>query len=1567
MTKKNNSLTVVGIGASAGGLEALRQTLPSLPDQEDIAYIIVQHMDPHHQSMLVSLLVSSTVMKVREAENNLIIQPNQIYITPSGFDITLEGEKLVLRKTEALIGPRPSIDRFMISLANQKGERAVGIILSGTGSDGAHGMKAIKAGGGITIAQKPETAKYEGMPKSAIRTGSIDLILPTESIGSELVSILHSPLLVSGASAIIVAPDDMGELLALLRKHTGYDLSGYKENTVQRRIKRRLAVHKLKDLKEYVAYANENPADLQALVKDIWISVTSFFRDRQAFDALEKIIPGLVDKRADNQPIRVWVPGCASGEEAYSLAILFAEHFGETFGNTNLQFYATDVDADVVAQARKGVYPAASLENIDKNIIEKYFIQDNGSYRVIKSIRERIVFAKQDIINDPPFSRLDLIACRNLLIYFQASLQSRVLKMFHYVLKSGGVLFLGKSESVAQCANLFQPIAKKWRIFRREGITHKIATPYQEKNLPGSEFGRSLLNQNTKVELSLREIVNHAITNFFGPPAVLINNRLELIYVRGDASKYFQIGEGSTGLSVLDLVRPELRSVLRTSIHRAQREHITVISKKNRAHLPEGNRLYTNLHVHPLDFEGVPDGFLLVAFEEEAAPGLNQQHESSDTESIHDQRIIELEHELAAAYERLQTTVEELETSNEELQSLNEELQSANEELQSTNEELVTSNEELQATNEELSTVNQELQVKSAELAEANSDLENVFRRMNIPFIVIDKEMKVRRFTPSVDSLFNIMPGDQGQVITNLGTRVTIPDFRQLLDNVLKNGKTTNHTIASETKIYEFKIYPYYEEDKTISGALLTFYDMTSVYQREQEFQALAENAPDIVARYDLQLRHLYLNKTIETYTGRNKDEFIGKTNRELGMPEKLCQIWEDEIRKPLSTYKQHIFEFDFPASDGTKHFESRVVPEFSTDGRVKSLLLVSRDITMQKLYLLELDDTLRSISDGFFSLDSELRFTYFNEAAGKLLNRDPADVLCKNIFDAFPEAAGSVFEEQYRDAMELGQNRVFETFFEKEPYRNWYSVRVYPKDNGISVYFQVITAQKQAENEIKHHKEMLQAIIDNAPVMITMFDEQTNVLMVNRAFEKNSGWTQDEINTVDIMEKCYPAPEYRAEVLQYMQNATTEWREIEMTTKAGVAIDTIWSNVKLDDNTQIGIGLDITDKKKIEDSLREKQKTESLGILAGGIAHDFNNILTVILGNAELAKGDLPESSPIKYFLKAILQAGNRATELVQQILTFSRNQKVDKQALKSSPIIIEALKFIRSTLPTTVEINEDIGSDCGLILANETNIHQLIVNLCTNAIHAMEDEKGELSVKLAQVQLSQADLQGQSGFSAGPFVELSVEDSGCGMDKETMAQIFDPYFTTKEVGKGSGLGLAVVHGIVQSCGGFIQVKSNPGSGSQFQVYFPVIEAQSNDDIKKEKENLSTAPYIETILFVDDEEAIVNMNKQLLERYGYKVVGVTSSETALSIFRTSPQKFDLVITDQTMPRLSGAGLAGKMLEIRSDIAIILCSGYSTVITDKEAKLLGIKKFLMKPVEKALLLSAIREVVDDDK
>lgn len=1066
----DNKLILVGIGASAGGLEALRKLLPGLPVDADLVYVIVQHLDPKHRSMLTKLLAPQTELSVQEVTDGQALEPRNIYITPSGYDVVIKGEQLYLRQSNNALGPKPSVDMFFTSMAEELGERAVGLIMSGTGSDGAHGMRAIKGGGGITMVQDPTTAKYNGMPQAALDTGNVDLVLAPENIGPELVALLRSPLMAPQKRPVVTEPDAMERLLSLIRGQNGADFTGYKSNTIDRRVARRIALHKLSDVREYLAFTEKHPEELDSLAKDILISVTSFFRDDDAFQALARIIPVLLEGKQPGDNIRVWVPGCATGEEAYSISLLFAKELGENFESYNLNIFGTDIDAEAIVQARRGLYPEASLVNIPPALVERYFRRHDNFYQVSKSLREHIVFAKQDVIHNPPFSRLDLVSCRNLLIYLNSELQQKLIPLFHYALNPNGFLFLGKSESVGPFNNLFEPVDKRWRIFRRkEGMRPAYAAMPGHRQLIGTQVAGKGPG---KRAFSVQQIAHQAVNEMMGVSAVVIDDRQELIHVIGDAGRFMHLPQGDAGLNIMDLAVDQIRPSLRAAIHKANREQVKVSSRKIRWDQNSETTSYLDMHVQPVNVEGAPNGLTLIVFEV-SEPTPATKVDPQEPPDSRDQRIAELEQELAASREHLQTTTEELETANEELQSLNEELQSANEELQSSNEELETSNEELQATNEELTTVNEEMSVKSAELSQANADLENILTRMGIPLIVVDEALRVRRFTPAAANLFHLIKGQRGQAITTVGTNLNVHGLGDILEEVIEDGVTSKLLVEGGSRYYEMRAYPYVEEDGTHSGVIITFYDQTDNHRREQAFKALADNAPDIVARFDRQLRHIYVNHSVTKVTGKSPEYFLGKSNRDLGMPDDLCELWDTTIKGVFEKGEEMIARFSYPSPSGNMEIETRMVPEFDPEGNVATVLAVGRDITrlltaeaLADQTVKRLQELLNSITDGFFSLDREFKVTFFNKAAGKLLHCDPKDVLGIPLFDAFPVARGSIFEEKYHQALERGEELSFETYFEHVPYDEWYNVRVYPSEDGITVFFRVVTQEKFAKEE---------------------------------------------------------------------------------------------------------------------------------------------------------------------------------------------------------------------------------------------------------------------------------------------------------------------------------------------------------------------------------------------------------------------------------------------------------------------------------------------------------------------
>jgi two-component system, chemotaxis family, CheB/CheR fusion protein len=692
------------------------------------------------------------------------------------------------------------------------------------------------------------------------------------------------------------------------------------------------------------------------VLKDILISVTGFFRDAEAFQALKRALVQLLRTKTNGDTIRIWVPGCATGEEAYSIAILLHEQLDKEVNRYNIQIFGTDLDQDAIFRARKGFYPSSTVVDMDPELVDKYFISADNTVQVIKSIREMIVFAKQDLTQDPPFSHLDAISCRNLLIYFNSSLQKKIVPMFHYILNPGGLLFLGKSESIGQFADLFVPIAKKWKIFQHRDTLRTPVVDFglgkhpRYKNRGGIE-----LSPKGK-ETPVKQIFAESVINTMGNCAVMIDERQEIMFVHGNVGPYLTLAQGEIGLNILNMARPGLRLDLRALIHKATRENRVVRSNKIRFK-HEGQVHQVILHAGPAAVHTPPANLTLIMFEE-IAPLAESEQEALSEETPYDPRVVELEQELAAAREHLQTTVEELETTNEELQSLNEELQSANEELQSSNEELETSNEELQSTNEELTTVNQELQVKSSELAEANTDLQNILKRSGMAMIIVNKDLKITRFTPMVSRFFQITASDCGQVITTIPSEVSLPDLRSTLLAVIDSGKDWEQEIDLDSDHYLMYIKPYLDESSHPAGAMLTFVDMSAVRKSDVALQesnaylrAIFDNVFDGIVVADEKGIIESLNPAAERIFGFTSEDAVGQ-NLTLLQPEPYRSEHDQYTKNYLETGQSRVIgigrKLKGKRKDGRTFSMELAVTEMRVNGRRKFVGII-RDLGAAK------------------------------------------------------------------------------------------------------------------------------------------------------------------------------------------------------------------------------------------------------------------------------------------------------------------------------------------------------------------------------------------------------------------------------------------------------------------------------------------------------------------------------------------------------------------------------------------------------------------------------------------
>lgn len=839
---------IVGIGASAGGLEAFTELLDVLPANTGMGFVFVQHLDPKHVSILTELLQRHTQMPVQDATEGIRVEPDHVYVIPRNKHMGMKGGVLTLTPRVDSPIPHMPIDPFLKSLAEDQKTKAIGVILSGNASDGALGMMAIKAAGGITFAQSSETAKYDGMPRSAISSGCIDFVLPPKEIAQELARLRQHPYIspapAKGQQELTPAAlASVGRILSLLRGATGVDFTYYKPSTIRRRILRRMALKQIGDLDRYILRLRSDAAELRALYDDILINVTEFFRDPEVFEQLKKVVfPNIAPPSQSPSPVRIWVPGCASGEEVYSLAIALLEYLGERSHEVSVQIFGTDISESALEKARSGTYAPAVVQDISGERIRRFFTKVDSNYQVGKRIREMCVFARQDLLKDPPFSRLDLISCRNVLIYLGPVLQKRVFPIFHYALKPGGYLLLGSSETIGVHSELFSLEDKKAKIYkRRPGLSRpNLEFPAaEEREAPA--LARPRAEEWSETDL-LRE-ADRIVLGKYSPAGVVVDGNLNAVQFRGRMAPYLEPSAGMASLNLLKLAREGLAVELRNAFHKARRDNAPVRREGVRVRRNGG---FVRVNVEVLPFKKAPgrDPRYLVLFEEMEREPLASAAEKSKKRrapAAGEREAQELRQELVATREYLQSVIEELESSNEELRSANEEIQSSNEEMQSTNEELETAKEELQSSNEELNTVNEELQTRNAQLAQAGNDLLNLLGNVNIPIVMVGNDLRIRRFTPVSQRLLNLIPTDVGRPLKDINLNLDIAKLDREVAEVIETLSPKVAEVKDMSgRLYSLRIRPYRTEDNKIDGAVIVLVDLDP---SRMSMEALAEHA----------------------------------------------------------------------------------------------------------------------------------------------------------------------------------------------------------------------------------------------------------------------------------------------------------------------------------------------------------------------------------------------------------------------------------------------------------------------------------------------------------------------------------------------------------------------------------------------------------------------------------------------------------------------------------------------------------------------------------------------------
>jgi two-component system, chemotaxis family, CheB/CheR fusion protein len=1171
---------VVGLGASAGGIAPLQQFFGDMDPKSGLAFVVVMHLSPEHESQLASVLQQKTAMPVTQVTESVRVQPNHVYVIPPNHQLSFEDSTLGLLPPQQPLGRRVTIDLFFRTLAHAYGQRAVCVIMSGTDSDGVIGLRHVRAQGGLTIVQDPNEAEHDSMPVTAISTGMVDWVLPVEKMAPKLLEFVQNenrmrlpPEVPEATEPDVKITDAPGgetvsdetrdpkdeeaitEVLRDVRAHTGHDFNHYKRATVLRRIARRMQVNSIESIPRYLDFIRTHTVETRALLQDLLIGVTHFFRDREAFAALEAHVPQLFAGKKKDEEIRVWVAGCATGEEAYSVAMLLSEHAARLGRPAGFQIFATDIDEQAIAEARDGLYPSMIEADVSAERLREFFARDHGRYRVRKDIREKVLFAAHNLLHDAPFSRCDLICCRNLLIYLTTKAQAQVFDIFHFSLRSGGLLFLGGSENNSEAQALFSPLDPKHRLFVRRSTprpTWKVPivpvrqpgpTPLrQRRNLPAlthasAQDATAYGHPEQRAGQARREVLfgelHLRLLEQYGPPSVVVNQSQEIVHLSGTAGRYLKFAAGEPTADVVKVINPALQVELRTALFRASQTKEPVYTAAQQVEVGGRTELVA-LEVRPMNAGDEAQGFFLVLF--------HRPRETSEPSPIAPALPLgeEAEEEIQLLKQQLSATVEQYEASNEELKASNEELQAMNEELRSATEELETSKEELQSVNEELTTVNYELKSNVEELSRANSDLNNLMSSTDIGTIFLDRQLRIQRFTPSAQKIFNIIPSDMGRPLSDITSGLRYEGFIGDAEKVLHDLVTIEKEVqvGEDGSWFLTRIAPYRTSEDRIAGVVATFIDIARRKEAENQLRSAAVRYQTL---FELVPVAVYLTDTegnIQEYN-HHAVELWGRKPRPQ---EKFCgafQILDPEGRPmpPEASPMARVLQGEtVPASDleivvqqddGTRR-NVLVAPRTLRDdrGRILGAINCLHDITARKQaedLLKASEERFRTVADNvpqvIWTNDPEGRPNYFNrhwyEYTGLSLEESMGPGR-QSIVHPMDAAATTVRWEEC-----LAQGRVFEAEYRlrrKDGVYRWFIGRSVPlrEDGELLSWFGTATDiedLKQAEGALRETEERFRLLVEGArDYAMFLLDVENRITFWSRGAERVFGWSEAEV-----------------------------------------------------------------------------------------------------------------------------------------------------------------------------------------------------------------------------------------------------------------------------------------------------------------------------------------------------------------------------------------------------------------------------------------------------------------------
>jgi two-component system CheB/CheR fusion protein len=1443
---------VVGIGASAGGLKALQELFGDMPANSGLAFVVVQHLSPEHESHMAEILGRHASMKVTEAADGMRLEPDAVYTAPPGAFLTLRQGRLCTSAPAAGEGVRMPIDFFLASLAQEQAARAVCVILSGTGSDGAHGVRAVRGAGGMAMVQEPGTAEFDAMPRSAIATGLVDYVLPVKAMPQTLLA--YAGRRAGGLGDEVLSREDeavLDRILELLHKQTGNDYRRYKKGTVGRRLARRMGLRQVGSLSDYLQFLAGHPDEVAQLSKDMLISVTSFFRDPEAFEVLrETVIKPIVAAATPGGSIRAWVPGCATGEEAYSLAILLKEELAEReLAGCTVQVFASDIDEGALGVGRAGIYPASVAADVSPERLARFFTSKDGGWQVTKELRDVVIFSLHNLLADPPFARLDLVSCRNLLIYIEPDLQGKILALFAFTLNpSAGCLFLGKAETIGKAGDWFDLVDEKWRVFRRNSARVPACEfPVGSGRLRGLAAGRTALVHARPVNYG--DVVRRVVIDAVSAGVVLVDAGGRVLYLDGPVGRFLDLPTGEPALNIFAMVSERLAPKLRAAVRKAvETGEASVVQG---VHFKRQDGIVTaNLAVRPAGERGAGHEVMAaILFEETCAPGAKADGQAGRNapEAGDAPLVAQLEAEVGTLRNELRATNEDHQASAEEFKSANEEVMAMNEELQSANEELESSREEIQSVNEELGTVNTQLSDRLRDLAAANNDLTNLINATAIATVFLTRELRIKSFTPAAARLFRFIPADGGRPIGDLSPRFEGVDLAALAGEVLQNLSPVEREVHSavDGTWHMLRVLPYRTTDDRIEGVVLTFTEITRLKLSEQDArvarayaEGIVETMRDPLMVLDSAFRVVSANRAFYDFFKTVPANTVAREVFALGDGQwdipKLRTLLEKVLPERISL-DGFLVEHDFPKI-GYRAMLINARLLMRTQGEAELILLSLADVTESR----HAADELR---------ESELRLHLAQDAA----------------------KAGT-WEWDLRTNKHFWSEELWK-LYGLEPHRC---------EPSQHVLLQTVHPDDRA----KTAQAMKEAVRAGGELVA-----EWRV----RDGDGEERW---------LMSRGQPLRSADNQVVRYVGIV------VDITERKWMEMDLEKSREELEKKVA-----ERTDELQVRnEQLLHSQKLEALGRLAGGVAHDFNNLMAVVTGYGRRVLRDSGLDAAHRSSVEQMTRAGEGAANLTRQLLAFSRKQVISPVVLDLNEVVDKMRAMLPTVLGEDIAVDFNLQPDPWPVLADPAQITQVIMNLAVNARDAMP-KGGHLKLRTANVESPASGAVIHEDLPPGRYALLSVSDNGTGMSEEVQGHLFEPFFTTKEQGEGTGLGLSSVYGIVQQSGGHIRVDTAPGRGSAFSLYFPASGERSGATGDDETAAALCAPDgpaapvlrgSETILLVEDESSVCQLVTTELQELGYRVLPCKTAGEAICVSETHEGPVDLLLSDVTLPGISG-------------------------------------------------------------